>query len=100
MKLANDDRAAVRELGKVRANKLKTRLNDLLDAATLENVRYVAGNFRELKADRKGTWACDLDQPYRLIFRPHEDPIPTDGSGRFIWSQIRGVEIIEIVNYH
>jgi proteic killer suppression protein len=99
-KLANNDRAAKADLGKIRANKLKQRLTDLLDATTLEDVRYLPGNFHELKADRKGIWACDLDQPYRLIFRPHENPIPIDNTGRYIWSGITGVEIIEIVNYH
>lgn len=44
--------------------------------------------------------ACDLDHPYRLIFEPHEDPIPTDSSGRYIWLEIKGVEVIEITNYH
>ncbi len=42
----------------------------------------------------------DLDQPNRLIFEPHEDPIPTDGAGKYIWLEIKGVEIIEITNYH
>lgn len=99
-KLANNDREANASLGKIRANKFKQRLSDLFDANTLEDVRYLPGNFHELKADRKGAWACDLDQPYRLIFRPHEDPIPVDHTGRYIWSGVKGIEIIEIVNYH
>lgn len=90
----------VRELGPLRAKLLLRRLGALLDAETLEDVRNEPGNFHELKGDRKGQWGCDLDQPYRLIFEPHEDPIPTDGSGRYIWIEIKGVEIIEITNYH
>ena len=52
--------------------------------------------------DRKGQWACDLDQPYRLIFEPHEKPIPKNAEGRYLWIEIeiKGVEIIEIVDYH
>lgn len=34
------------------------------------------------------------------IFEPHEEPIPTDKSGKYIWLEIRGVEVIEITNYH
>jgi len=56
--------------------------------------------FMNLLAPRKGQWACDLDQPYRLIFTPHEDPIPTDADGKYIWLEILGVEVIEIVDYH
>jgi len=61
----------------------------------LANERYP-----ELTGDRKGQWACDLDQPYRLIFEPHENPIPTDNSGKCIWLEIKGVEILEITDYH
>lgn len=53
-----------------------------------------------MRDDRKGQWSCDLDQPYRLIFKPHEDPIPEDEYGRYIWIEITVVEIIEIANYH
>ena len=99
-KIANDDRKMVKELGKIRADKLRTRLSQLQDAATLEDVRYLPGNYHELIGDRKGQWACDLDQPYRLIFTPHEDPIPINEHGQYIWSEIVGVEVIEIINYH
>lgn len=99
-KLANDDRLAIRKLGALRAELLRMRLDDLAAASTLEDVRQLPGHFHELKEDRKGQWACDLDQPYRLIFQPHEDPIPEDENGKYIWIEITGVEIIEITNYH
>jgi len=99
-KAANNDRLLIREFGKLRAEKIRLRLTQLEDALTLEDVRYLAGNYHELINDRKGQWACDLDQPFRLIFEPHENPIPTDKDGRCSWIEITGVEIIEIVNYH
>lgn len=99
-KAANNDRLLVKEFGKLRAEKIRLRLTQLEDALTLEDVRYLAGNYHELINDRKGQWACDLDQPFRLIFEPHENPIPTDKDGRYIWIEITGVEIVEIVNYH
>jgi proteic killer suppression protein len=99
-KAANNDRLLIKEFGKLRAEKIRLRLTQLEDALTLEDVRYLAGNYHELINDRKGQWACDLDQPFRLIFEPHENPIPTDKDGRYIWIEITGVEIIEIVNYH
>lgn len=99
-KLLDNQSKLSRELGPLRAKLLLKRLGTLADALTLEDVRNEPGNFHELKADRKGQWACDLDQPYRLIFEPHESPIPTDSSGRYIWLEIKGVEIVEITNYH
>ncbi len=98
--IANDDRKMVQEFGLQQAKILKRRLTQLEDAATLEETRHLPGNYHELTNNRKGQWACDLDQPYRLIFTPHENPIPTNPSGQYIWSEITGIEILEIINYH
>ena len=98
--MANNESLAIRKLGSVRARLYKARLDDIDADITLEDVRHLPGNYHELTADRKGQWACDLDQPYRLIFQPHEDPIPTDENGKYVWIEITGVEIIEITNYH
>lgn len=99
-KYANDDRKAQRELGPLRARLYKQRLDELSAADTLEDTRHLPGKYHELKGNRKGQWACNLDQPYRLIFEPHETPIPQTEAGQHIRAQIIGVEIIEITNYH
>lgn len=99
-KIASDPRKCQKELGKVRAELYLMRIRDLYRANTLEDVRNIPGHYHELTGSRKGQWACDLDQPYRLVFEPHEEPIPADRDGRFIWIEIKGVEIVEIVNYH
>ncbi len=64
-KLANNDRKMLKELGKIRSGLLRRRLTQMRDVTTLEEVRHLPGNYHELKNDRKGRWACDLDQPYR-----------------------------------
>lgn len=99
-KLANDDRKRVKKYGKIRADKIRTRLAQLRFADNLEDVRHLPGRYHELKNDRKGQWACDLDHPYRLIFKPHEDPVPANEDGQYVWVDILGVEIIEIIDYH
>ena len=53
-RLANDDRKMLKELGKQRATLLRRRLSQLEDASTLEDIRYVPGNYHELNHDRKG----------------------------------------------
>lgn len=98
--IESNDRRAVKEFGPLRAKLLIQRVHSLLAARTLEDVRYASGHFHELVGDRKGQWACDLDQPYRLIFEPHEEPIPTDKDGRYIWIEIKEVELLEVTNYH
>jgi proteic killer suppression protein len=99
-KLANNYWKCQKELGQIRARLYQRRLQDLQNAQTLEDVRNLPGHYHELREDRKGQWACDLDQPYRLVFEPQEKPIPTDKSGKYVWIEIKGVEIIEIADYH
>ncbi len=81
-KLANDAKKCQKELGKTGAERYLLRLSDLHIAVSLEDVRYLPGRYHELSGNRKGQWACDLEHPYRLIFRPHEDPIPQNEDGK------------------
>ena len=97
---SQDDRFCVKKLGAKRAKLFMSRLIQLDTAECLEDVKKFSGHFHELVGTRKGQWTCDLDQPYRLIFEPHEDPIPTDGNGKYLWIEIKGVEVVEIINYH
>lgn len=87
-------------MGEKRAKLYKRRLDDLRAADTLEDVRYLPGHYHELTGDRKGQWACDLDQPYRLVFTPTANPIPTDPDGKAVWMLICEITIEEITNYH
>lgn len=97
--LVNNDKKLLKEFGPLRAKKIRARLQQL-KFARLEDVRELPGNFHELTNNRKGQWACDLDQPYRLIFTSYQRPIPMNKDGQYIWFEIVAVEVIEIVNYH
>lgn len=99
-KLANDYKSCQRVLGPIRAKLFNMRISDMRDVLSLEAVRNLPGKYHELTGNRKGQWSCDLDQPYRLIFEPHEYPIPILPGGSARWIEIKGVEIIEIVDYH
>lgn len=99
-KCALNAKYRMKVLGALRSKLFQKRLDDLRNAENLEKTRYLPGNYHELVGTRKGQWACSLDQPYRLIFEPHEEPIPADENGKYLWIEIKGVEIIEITNYH
>lgn len=99
-KVVNNDAKMLKEYGSVRFKLLRRRLTQLEVAKTLEDVRLLPGNYHELTTTRKGQWACDLDQPYRLVFTPQERPIPVNENGQYIWIEITSIEIIEIINYH
>jgi len=99
-KWANDYSKGVANMGQRSADVYQKRLGLMRSANTLEDLRHAPGRFHELTGDRKGQWACDLDHPYRLVFEPHEQPIPTNAHGGYDWSAIRGIEVIEIIDYH
>jgi len=98
--LCRDKNKLIKAYGQLRATKIMQRIDDMNSAECLEDTRNLPGHYHELTGDRKGQWACDLDQPYRLIFEPTNKPIPTDVSGRYIWKEIRIIDIVEIANYH
>lgn len=99
-KYAGNYKTAVKKLGKKRADLFIKRLDDIRQTNSYEELKYLPGNYHDLKSNRKGQWACDLDHPYRLIFQPVSQPIPTNESGVYILVEITDVEIIEIKNYH
>lgn len=98
--ISNDDRIRHKALGKIRSAIYRRRIIALFNAKNLEEVRMLPGSFHELRHNRKGQWACDLDQPYRLIFESIQNPIPIKPDGNYDWTKITGIIILEIVNYH
>ena len=71
--------------GSIRAKYIRRRLDSIRMAGSLEQLKGFPGRFHELTGDRKGQWACDLDQPYRMILQPAGE---------------NTTAIIEITNYH
>lgn len=96
-----DRRSRTRAFGADRAQRLEKRLTALIGATDLEELRNTPGRWHELRGDRAGQFAADLDHPYRLIFEPvltAEERL-THAAGT-IWSKITHVRIIEITDYH
>lgn len=99
-KLANNFPLAQKKLGIERATKYHQRIEDMQDVESFNDLHLLPGNYHNLSGDRNGQWACDLDHPYRLIFEPGINPIPVNEHGSTILTEIKVVEIIEIVDYH
>jgi toxin HigB-1 len=99
-KFANDNILSIRKLGAKRAGLFQRRLEDMTDAESFADLEHLPGRFHPLTENRKGQWACDLDHPYRLIFEPADKPAPKDEHGNLILIEIKGIEIIEITDYH
>ena len=99
-KICTDPKVAQKELGKAGAQVLQDRLKQMYDAENLETLRFAAGDWHELKGDRKGQLACSLLKLTRLVFTPANDPLPTKSDGGLDWRQVTAVENLEIRDYH
>lgn len=100
-KSCNSEREMLKNYGAPRTKKLKTRLMELRAAENLAQIsRVPPPRCHELTADRKGQLSVELDQPYRLIFIPANDPVPRKEDGGLNWEAVTQIEILEIVDYH
>lgn len=98
--LCHDKRVATKSLGAESAKKLKTRLDDLDAAQSMEDMRHLPGHWEELKHNRAGQFSARLYGGMRLIVKPQKQPPPTKPDGGLNWLAIDSLYIIEVVDYH
>ena len=96
----HDGRAATKAFGVASAKKLKTRLDDLDAAQSMEDMRNLPGHWEELKHDRAGQFSVRLHGGWRLIVKPQKQPPPTKPDGGLNWVAIDSLYITEVVDYH
>lgn len=53
-----------------------------------------------LTGERAGQFAVDLKQPFRLVFIPNHDPIPSKPDGLIDLTQITSIKVLSIEDYH
>lgn len=93
----------VRAHGPLRAKKLRTALSLFESATTLAAFAPPMSaplRCHELSGDRKGLLSVDLDQPYRLVFRPIHSPLPLRAEGGLDWTGVTAIEIVSIEDTH
>ncbi|SHK61876.1 killer suppression protein HigA [Fibrobacter sp. UWEL] len=91
---ATSKSVALKTMGKVRANLYLKRIRTMMSVDNFEQLKCYSGNFHELVGNRKGQWACNLDQPYRLVSKGAE-PNET-----VLWKNVSEATVLEIVDYH
>ncbi|MCK5524627.1 MAG: HigA family addiction module antidote protein [Thiomargarita sp.] len=100
-KLFNQKKELIRKYGERRAKLMQLRMIQIQAAQSLADLGPpYSGPARchELKGNRAGTFSVDLEHPYRLLFYPNHDPVPTREEGGIDWSQITAIEIIGVEN--
>lgn len=100
-KECNDQKRLVRTHGLRRAKLVRRRLDELRAASSLEDIRRLPGpRCHELKGNRSGQLSVDLDHPYRLVFKPANDPLPEKPDGGLDWGSVTTIEINAIEDTH
>ncbi|MCF0150593.1 MAG: type II toxin-antitoxin system RelE/ParE family toxin [Firmicutes bacterium] len=87
-KVCTDAKVSDKTYGKEMSAKIQMRIDEIAAADTVEMmIQYHIGRCHPLTSDRKGQYAVDLVQPYRLVFEKHGE-------------KIQIAHILEIVDYH
>jgi plasmid maintenance system killer protein len=97
--ICNKENEAIKKLGLKMARKLQQRLMELSAAPCLDDIsKLPPARCHQLTGNRTGQFSVDLDQPYRLIFIPTNNPIPEKKDGGLDLAKIDSIEILTIVD--
>lgn len=87
-KICTNAKTAEKTYGSDMADKIHQRIDEIKAADTVEMmIKFRIGRCHALTQNRKGQYAVDLVQPYRLVFEKNGD-------------EIQIAHILEIVDYH
>lgn len=99
-KTFNSQNKLHREYGE-QAKKINLRMSVLRAASSLAQVPVEKPDrLHELSGERKGCFAVDLKQPYRLIFEPADIPVPRKEDGGIEKEQVVSIRILSVEDYH
>ena len=97
-KICEDPSFATRRLGSDNATKLQRRLDDILAAEKVTDIK--AGNPHPLQRDLEGHLSISLVGGARLIIKPNHDPVPSKNDGSVDWTAVTAVTVCFIGDYH
>jgi len=85
-----------------RSKLIRARLEELADADNPDTMRFLPQAYcHELKGNRSGQLAVKLDQGYRMVFEPANNPVPKKKDGGLDWSRVTAIRILELSeDYH
>jgi proteic killer suppression protein len=100
-KIFSNEGELKKTFGVENSNKIMLRLTQLHAASCLNDMKFVPGaRFHQLEGKRKEQFAVDLKNPFRLVFKPNDDPIPYKDNNEIDLEKIFNIKIIEVVDYH
>ena len=101
MERCNDARLAQKTWGVHRAKLVARRLQVMDASPTLAIYMTTTGHPHQLHGNRRHDFTVDLDGPYRLVFKPEENPLPLDPkTNSLLLDQITSVCIQGVEDTH
>lgn len=100
-KVFNSDKELKKAYGARNANLIRGCLDDLAAAECLADMRKLPHHrLHALKANLKGVFSLDVEDPYRLLLVPDHDPLPMLADGGIDEDEVTAVEVQRIENTH
>jgi len=100
-KILNSSKKISQNFGDKNGKKLIRRLAVLQSAHCLAEVPPLKPDrCHELTGPRRGTFAVDLNHPFRLIFKPDHNPVPKKQDGGIDLTKITAIKILKVEDYH
>jgi len=97
----NSQAELIREYGKENAKVIMRRMMVLQAAECLADVpRRSPDRCHALSGKRKGQYAVDAKQPYRIIMEPANNPLPLLDDGSIDTKRVTSIRILEVKDYH
>lgn len=83
------------------ARTIMIRMSVLKNARTLEIVpKTPPDRCHQLKGNRKGQFAVEIDKSRRLVFKPNHDRTPRLDDGSIALNGVTAIEILDVTDYH
>jgi plasmid maintenance system killer protein len=98
-----DDRLCQRKFGKPMAKFIRLRMDALHAARSLHDfwpAKSKPERVHEVPSYGKRVFSIDLQQPYRLLFKAHEDNEDQDGTTEDRWRMIKKITILSVEDTH
>ena len=100
-RIVSSERLLIREFGSRNGRLIMRRMGVLAAAESLADVpNQRPERCHQLEGARKGQFAVDIQQPFRIVFEPYHEPAPLTEEGGLDLSRITRIRILNIEDYH